>query len=278
LLFDSLIDDVEEADEVDEFRYTFGAEFGYLTNIRRESRLRLFYDVTLHSFSENAPLLPGQTERPDFQVHTINVGYLHAFSPTLVGDAAVGYAITTSDDTTEDDHAAFVANLGLTKTLRDGRIALRYRRTLTSGRGEGGSVLADIFTLTILTGLTPKITAGLSSNLSFFDFQAAGDEDEDRTFWVIRPSLAYQMLRFWRLSFDYEFSSTNFESSTQADRTEHHLIFTSQFTIREALFLSLIYRYSARQFGDGATDGDQDFKRNEVLLSVSYAPTFLFGR
>jgi hypothetical protein len=276
LLFDSLVDDVGQVDEVDEFRYTFGAEFGYLTDIRRESRLRLFYDVTLHTFAENGPLSPGETEQPDFQVHTINVGYFHAFSPTLVGDVAVGYAITRSDAATEDDHNAFIANLGLTKTLRDGRIAFRYRRTLTSGRGEGGSVLADIFTLAIATSLTPKITAGLSSNLSFYNFLAT-DED-DRTFWVIRPGLAYQMLRFWRLSFDYDFSITSFDTSTRADRTEHQLTFTSQFTIREALFLSLIYRYRARQFGSGATEGDEEFNRNEVMLTVSYAPTFLFGR
>jgi hypothetical protein len=193
-----------------------------------------------------------------------------------VGDVAVGYAITTSDAAAEDDHNAFVANLGLTKTLRDGRIVFRYRRTLTSGRGEGGTVLADVFTLAIFTGLTPKITAGLSTNLSFFDFQAT--EDDDRTFWIIRPSLAYQMLRFWRLSVDYDFAVTNFDTATRADRMEHQLTFTSQFTIREALFLSLIYRHRARQFGSGNTDGDEEFNRNEVMLTVSYAPTFLFGR
>jgi hypothetical protein len=276
LLFDSFIEDVEEADEVDEFRYTLGAEFGYLMNIRRESRLRFFYDATLHNFSENAPLSPGQAETPDFQVHTFNVGYLHSFSPTLSGDAAVGYAMTASDDPAEDDNTAIVANTGLTKTLRDGRIALRYRRNFTSGRGDGGSVLADIFTLAIASALTPKITAGLGTNFSIFDFQAR--DDDDRTFWTIRPSLAYQMLRFLRLSFDYGFSITDYDSSARADRTEHLLTFISQFTIREALFLSLIYRHRTRQFSEGDTDDDVPFSRNEVLLTVTYAPTFLFGR
>jgi hypothetical protein len=184
--------------------------------------------------------------------------------------------MTNSDAATEDDNSVFIANLGLTKTLREGRIALRYRRTLTSGRGEGGTVLADVFTLAIVSGLTPKITAGLSTNLSFFDFQEAGEDD--RTFWVIRPNLAYQMLRFWRLSFDYDFAITNFDPSTRADRTEHRLTFTSQFILREALSLSLIYQYRNRQFGEGATDGDEEFNRNEVVLTVTYAPTFLFGR
>jgi hypothetical protein len=276
LLFDSLIEDVENVSEVDEYRYTLGAELGYSTNVRRGSLVRLFYDATFHNFSANAPLLPGQSEQPNFQVHTFNVGYLHPFSPTLVGDASVGYAMTTSDAAAEDDHTAFVANLGLTKTLREGNISFRYRRSLTSGRGEGGSVLADTFTLAILTGLTSKITAGISSNLSFFDFQES--EDEDRTFWTIRPKLSYQMLRFWQLSFDYDFSITNFDISTRADRTEHRLTFASQFTIRQALFLILTYRHRTRQFSEGFTDGDNDFTRNEVMLTVTYAPTFLFGR
>jgi hypothetical protein len=278
LLFNSLIEDVEEADEVDEFRYTLGAELGYLTDIRRENRLRLFYDVTLHNFSENAPLSPGASEEPDFQVHTFNVGYLHAFSPTLAGDAAVGYAMSNSDDAAEDDHAAFIANLGPVKTLRDGRIALRYRRSLTSGRGEGGNVLADTFTLTIASVLTPKITAAINTNLSFFDFLSENKNNDDQTFWIIRPTLAYQMLHFLRLSFDYSFSITDYNIATRADRTEHLLTFASQFTIREALFLSLIYQYRTRQFSGGNTDGDNQFNRNQVMLTVTYAPTFLFGR
>ena len=163
LLFDSLIEDVEDDDEVDEYRYTLGAELGYLTNVLRGNRLRLFYDVTFHNFSENGPLLPGQAEEPDFEVHTINAGYLHTFSPTFSGDVAVGYAITASDDAEQDGNTAFVANLGLTKTLRDGRITFRYRRDFTSGGGDGGSVLADIFTFAISTGLTPKITASLGT-------------------------------------------------------------------------------------------------------------------
>ena len=276
LLFDSLIDDVEDPDDVDEFRYTLGAELGYLTNVPRGNRLRLFYDVTFHNFSENGPLLPGQAAEPDFQVHTINVGYLHTFSPTLSADAAVGYAITASDDAEQDGNTAFVANLGLTKMLRDGSITFRYRRTFTSGGDEGGSVLADIFTFAISTSVTPKITASLGTNLSFFDFQESGDDD--RNFWLIRPSLAYQMLRFWRLSFNYEFAITNFDSSTRADRTDHRLSFASQFTIREALFLSLTYRYRVRQFDAGDAEGDEDFNRNEVMLTLTYAPTFLFGR
>ena len=72
--------------------------------------------------------------------------------------------------------------------------------------------------------------------------------------------------------------SRTYDSSTRADRTDHRLAFASQFTIREALFLSLTYRYRIRQFDAGDTDGDEDFNRNEVMLTLTYAPTFLFGR
>lgn len=275
VLFESLIEDVEDPNEVDEFRYTIGTELGYLMDVRRGSRLRLFYDVTFHTFSQNGPVASG-TEQPDFQVHTINIGYRHDFTPTLLADVSAGYAITASEIATADGDTGLVANIGLTKTLRNGRIALRYRRNFTSGGGEGGSVVADTFTLAISSDLSSKITATLSANLSTFDFQEAGGED--RSFVTIRPNLAYQMLRFWGLSFGYDFSMTNFESSGRADKVDHRLTFTSQFTIRESLFLGLTYRYRARQFGDGDQRGDSEFNRNEVVLTLTYAPPFLFGR
>jgi hypothetical protein len=93
-------------------------EFGYLTHVSRGNRIRLFYDLTFHNFSENPPLQPGETEQPDFQVHTINIGYRHAFSPTFSGDVAMGYAITTSNSSLAGENAALVANFGLVKTLR----------------------------------------------------------------------------------------------------------------------------------------------------------------
>lgn len=274
LLFDSLIEDVEAPDEVDEFRYTLGVELGYLTHIRRNSRIRLFYDVTFHTFSENAPVAPG-TEQADFEVHTINIGYRHEFSPTLSGDVAAGYAITTSEDPIIDGDTAFVANVGITKALRTGAIALRYRRTLTSGRGEGGSVLADIFTATASSRLAPKITASLGTNLSFFNFQES--DANNRTFWAVRPTLIYEVLRFWALSLAYDFSLTDFEGAEEADRTDHRFSFSSQFTVRQSLFLSLSYLYRSRHFGEGIPE-DNEFDRHQVMLTLTYAPTFLFGR
>jgi hypothetical protein len=139
--------------------------------------------------------------------------------------------------------------LDSSKRSGNGSISLRYRRNFTSGGGEGGEVLADILTLTVSSALTPKITASLGSNLSFFNFLQETDDDEDRMFLVIRPNLTYDILRFWRLSLAYEVAFTNFDSSTQADRLDHRFTFASQFTIRESLFLSLTYRSRIGIFG-----------------------------
>jgi hypothetical protein len=137
--------------------------------------------------------------------------------------------------------------------------------------------LADVFTLVVSSGLTPKIVASLGSNLSFFNFQE--EDDEDRMFWVVRPNLTYQILRFWRLSIAYDFSITNFDISSRADRVDHFLTFASQFTIRESLFLGMTYRYRTRQFGEGSIESnDNEFDRNEIMLTLTYAPTLLFGR
>jgi hypothetical protein len=276
-LFESLIENVEDPDELDEFRNTVGVELGYLTDVSRGNRIRLFYDLTFHTFSEN----PSSTvdPQPSFQVHSINMGYRHTFSPTFSGDVAVGYSITTSDSSTAGGDSGFVTNIGLTRTLRNGSIAFRYRRNFTSGGGEGGVVMADVFTLTVASGLTPKITASLGSNLSFFNFLEEEEDDEDRMFLAIRPNLTYEILRFWRLSLVYEFAFTNFDSSANADRFDHRFTFASQFTVRESLFLSLTYQSRIRKFGGGTIEeGDQEFNRNAVMLTLTYAPTFLFGR
>jgi hypothetical protein len=277
LLYNSLIENVEDPGELDEFRNTVGVELGYLTHVSRGNRIRLFYDLTFHTFSEN----PSSTADPqsDFRVHSINIGYRHTFSPTFSGDVAGGYSITDSDSSTDGDNSAFVTNIGFVRALRNGSIVFRYRRNFGSGRGEGGEVLADVFTLTVASGLTPKITASLGTNLSFFNFLEEEDDDEDRMFLAIRPTLTYDILRFWRLSLAYNFAFTNFDSSTNADRIDHLLTFASQFTVRESLFLNLTYRSRIRKFGGGTIEaGDQEFNRNEVTLTLTYAPTFLFGR
>jgi hypothetical protein len=279
-LYNSLIENVEDPDEVDEFRNTVGVELGYLTDVRRGNRLRLFSDVTFHHFSEN-PSSTVTDPPDDFRVPTINIGYLHNFSSIFSGDIAVGYSITNSGSS-GGGFSGFVTNIGFVRALRTGSISFRYRRNFTSGGGEGGEVMADVLTLTVASGLTPKITASLGSNLSFFNFLEEADDDEDQMLLAIRPSLTYEILRFWRLSLFYNFAFTNFYSSTNADRIDHNLIFASQFTVRESLFLSLTYRSRVRNFGKGMREEDeedeQEFNRNEVTLTLTYAPTFLFGR
>jgi hypothetical protein len=271
LLFVSLIDDVSVPEEVDEHQYTVGADLGYLVHIARKSRVSVSYDATWHTFTANAPL--ARATPADFTVHTGKTGVQHHFSPTLSGDIALGYAVVTSDDPVLDGDASIVATLGIVKTLHTGQASFNYRRGFISGGGGGGSVIADTLTVSVSTGLTAKITTGLSSNLSFFDFH----QDSDRLFWTIRPSLLYQMLRFWSFSVAYDYAVTNFTQIDRADRRDHRLTFLSRLAIRERLFLDLTYRYTSRQF-DVVTllDRTREFNRNEVMLTVTFAPTFLF--
>jgi hypothetical protein len=110
--------------------------------------------------------------------------------------------------------------------------------------------------------------------LSFFDFQTA--TGDDRLFWAIQPGLVYQVLRFWTLSVAYDYRLTNFYTATNSDRRDHRLIFTSQFQLREQLFLEFAYRYTARRFDEVIVGQGGEFERNEVLLTLTFAPTFIF--
>ena len=275
LLFESVIDNVNIPQEVDEFQYTIGAEFGYLVHIARASRVTVAYDVAFHTFSQNAPGAAGGITVADFNVHTAKVGFRHALSPTLSGNIAIGYSVVTSDDPTQDGNSGIAADLGITKTLRTGQAAFTYNRGFTSGGGQGGTVIADVFTVSFATNITPKVTAGLATNLSFFNFQRA--TDVDRLFWTIRPDLAYQILRFWRLSLAYDYALIDYDRATIADQYTHRLTFISQVALKERLFLNLNYRYTSRRFSTGAAfSGTQEFDRNEIMLTLTYAPTFRF--
>jgi hypothetical protein len=273
LLFASLIDDVNVPQEVDEYRYTLGAEFGYLVHLARASRVTVAYDVDFHTFAQNA----GGITAADFNVHSALVGFRHAFSPTLSGNAAIGYSVVTSDDPIQDGESAIVGNIGIIKTLRTGQIAANYRRDFTTGGGQGESALADIFTATLTINITSKVTASLGTNLSFFNFQEAQAREDDRLFWTIRPSLAYQALRVWRLFLAYDYALTDYDPATTADRYDHRVIFLSQLMLKEQLFLNLSYIYRSRQSSTGTTvSGTQSFDRNEITLMLTYAPTFRF--
>lgn len=273
LLVASLIDDVSVPDGVDEYRYTIGAELGYLVHTARKSRVSVSYDVTFHTFANNAPL--ARAKPADFEVHTAKTGARHNFSPTLSGTMALGYAVVTSVDPVLDGDAGIVANVGLTKTLRTGQASLNYRRSFISGGGGGGNVVVDTFAVSFSAGLTAKITAGLSSDLSFFDFRQA--TRNNRLAWTLRPSLVYQMFRFWSLSVASEYATTDFARADRADQHELRWTFMSQFALRERLFLNLTYRSTSRQFDEVTPrDRTQEFDRNEIMLTVTFAPPFFF--
>jgi hypothetical protein len=283
LLFDNLIEDVDDPDEVDEVRYAVGAEFGYLTHIQRQNRILLAFRTDIFDFDDNPdPNVDpdGQiSDEDDFLVHTASVGYEHHFSPTLTSTARLGYSFTSGLDSDDgDENSGIVGSIDLEKLLRTGSASIRYQRSLTSGGGVGGQVVADRVVTQIATNLSPKITAGLGANVTVMDFQAQEDDDQDRVYFTIRPSLGYQVLRALRLSASYDFASTIFDESIEPDRTDHRAFFESRLIFRQGWSVALSYEYRTSSFEDGAERSreDDEFTRNRVFLSVTYGPTFRF--
>jgi hypothetical protein len=283
LLFDNLIEDVDDPDEVDEVRYAVGAEFGYLTHIQRQNRILLAFRTDIFDFDDNPdPNVDpdGQiSDEDDFLVHTASVGYEHHFSPTLTSTARLGYSFTSGLDSDDgDENSGIVGSIDLEKLLRTGSASIRYQRSLTSGGGVGGQVVADRVVTQIATNLSPKITAGLGANVTVMDFQAQEDDDEDRVYFTIRPSLGYQVLRALRLSASYDFASTIFDESIEPDRTDHRASFESRLILRQGWSVALAYEYWTRSFEDGTERNREfdEFTRNRVFLSVTYGPTFRF--
>jgi len=283
LLFENLIEDVEDPDEVDEVRYTVGTEVSYFTHIQRQNRVLLAFTTDIFNFEGNPdPDADPDAQIPDeddFLVHTASVGYEHHLSPTLTTTARLGYSFTAGLDSEDgDQNSGIVGSIGLEKLLRTGSASIRYARSLTSGGGIGGQVVADRVVTQIATNLSPKITAGLGANVTLLDFQEEEDDDQDRVYFTIRPSLSYQVLRPLRLSASYDFASTIFDQSIEPDWTEHRAIFESRLIFRKGWSMALAYEYRTRSFEDEAERSREfdEFTRNRVFLSVTYGPTFRF--
>jgi len=285
LVFNSIVNNVDIPTEVDETSYSAGVNLGYLTNVARRSTGYLSYLVTFHTFQANASVTPGNATA-DFQVQSGNVGFRHEITPTLSGNVAIGYSIVTSKDSQLDGDSGVVASLEVAKTFSIGRMSLKYTRDFTSGGGAGGVVLADTLRLSFFAEITGKITAALDSSISHYNFQSIlasqiVTNGGDRFVWAIRPSLTYQILRPWRLSASYAYELTDFAKGglnlNIANIGDHRFTFTSQVALRQWLLLDLSYRYSTRELSDGISLlGVEPFYRNEVILRLTAAPSFLF--
>jgi hypothetical protein len=218
-------------------------------------------------------------DEDDFLVHTASVGYEHHFSPTLTTIARVGYSFTEGVDRDDGDQdSGIVGSIDLEKVLRTGSASIGYQRSLTSGGGSGGQAVLDRVVAQITTNLSPKITAGLGANVTFLDLQAQEDDDKDRVYFTIRPSLGYQVLRTLLLSASYDFASTIFDASNEPNRTDQRVFFESRLILRKGWSAAVSYEYRTRRFEDvdGGGREDDEFTRNRVFLSVTYGPTFRF--
>ncbi len=282
LLFENLIEDVQDNDELDEFRYILGTEVGYLTNVARQNRAILTYTASIFTFSDNcdmseqmAGICTTQRNSDDFTVHTATVGYEHNLSATMSARAAVGYAITASDRCAIDGNDAFVASLGFTKTLRTGQFALSYERSFTSGGGTADEVVSNRFIGRFRFRPTAKITTTLAGSLALLNFTedvGSAVNDDDRLFVTLRPSIHYQILRYLSLNAAYSFALSNFQEDARSDRTDQRLSISAIFAIRAGLFVDLTYQLRDRAFDSTAEELREidEFTRNEVILRVSY--------
>src|SRR5262249_17935286 len=87
LLFARYMEHVSLAQEVDETRYSFGAEVGYLVDVPRRSKAYVSYVATFYTFDQNSSTTTN-LRSANFQVHTAVAGLRHSFTPTLLADAA----------------------------------------------------------------------------------------------------------------------------------------------------------------------------------------------
>jgi hypothetical protein len=278
----NLVDDVDIPEELDEFRYTVGTELGYIFNVARNSRVFVAYQATFENFRDNG-IVPLGTSDAAFQVHAIGPGVQHDLTPTLTVQAALGYSFTTSDAPQKDGHDGVIGNVQLTKTFNKGQASLGYARRFSAEGDTGDVVTDDTVSARASINLTGKLMARLDGNVSWINFQGVTSstltsDNDDRRFLSIRPGLTYQILRPWGVSVAYIYEYTDYTDSTIADTSDHRVLLSTQYALREWLVLGLSYRYGARrEHGGNVTVGGVDeFTGNQVMLTVTAMPTLRF--
>ena len=282
VVFGNLVDDVDVPDEFDEFRYTVGTDLGYTFNVARNSRAFVAYQATFESFRDNG-IVPAGGSDAAFQVHAFGPGVRHELTPTLAVDAGLGYSFTTSDAPQKDGNSGVIGNVKLTKTFNKGQASLGYARRFGAD-GTTGDVLIDDTVSAIATiNLTGKLTARLDGNVSWFNYQSVTtttgtSDNSDRRFLSIRPGLTYQILRPWGISVAYIYEYTDYTEGTTANTSDHRLLLSTQYALREWLVLGLSYRYGTRNVhGSGVTvSGVDEFTGNQVMLTLTASPSLRF--
>jgi len=283
VLFGNLIDNVDIPQELDEFRYRVGTDLGYLIDVARNSRVFVGYQVTFESFSANGTPPPGLSDAA-FQVHTIGTGVRHELTPTLAVDAGLGYNFTTSDDPQKDGHNGFAMNAMLTKTFHNGQASLGYVRRFSAVGSTGSVTNEDTVSVAASINLTGKLTARFDSNVTWSNPQSVpgilNADNSDQRFSSIRPGLTYQILRPWSVSMAYAYEYTDYTSSSFANLSNHRLLLSTQYALREWLVLGLFYGYRAQHahgnISQGAQTGVNDFTNNQVMLTVTASPALRF--
>ena len=282
VLFGSLVDDVSVPQELDEFRYTVGAELGYALNVARDSRVFVGYQVTFESFRDNG-IVPSVNADAAFQVHAIGTRVRHELTPTLAVDAGLGYSFTTSDAPQKDGKHGVIGNIKFTKTFNNGEASLGYARRFSAGGSTGDVVIDDTVSAIASINLTGKLTARLDGNVSWFNFQSVTtstptSNNSNRRFLSIRPGLAYQILRPWRVTVAYIYEYTDYTDSNTANLSNPRLSLSTEYALREWLVLGLSYRYGAQRVhgGNVTVAGVDEFTDNQVMLTVTASPKFRF--
>jgi len=143
-------------------------------------------------------------------------------------------------------------------------------------------VFEDTVNAVASINLTGKLTAKLESNVSWFNFQGVttttpNSNNSDQRFLSIRPGLTYQILTPWNVSVAYAYTYTDYTDSSTANLSNHLLLLSTEYTLREWLVLGLSYGYRAQhEHGNVSQAGVSDFTNNQVMLTVTAKPALRF--
>ncbi len=262
--FSYSLENYEESEyqDSDEYSYELGMDHrltGSDTIFCSYRYRRMFYedDKSLRSYQRR----PGYGGENDTDVQSISIGETHQFPRGL--SLTVSAGIELIDEEHEDSETDWSGSASLTKTFRTGSLGLSFDRSVSTGEGEGGTVVRNSLDLTGRKDFTRHLAGSLST---FFSTEESTSGDEtDNEEWGLILGVDHQISRRLSSALSGSFIRQNSDGWGEGDTDSYRARANVNYLIRPNCSAYCSYSYYQQ---NGRDSTEEDYEDNIVTLGI----------
>lgn len=258
------LENYDESDyqDSDEYTYELGVErrlTGSDTIFCNYRYRRLLYkdDKSLKSYRRR----PWYGEENDTDVQSVTIGETHRFPRELVLTVSAG--VEFIDEEHEDNDTDWSGRVSLTKAFRTGSLSLSFNRSISTGSGEGGTVVRNSLDLTGRKDLTRHLTGNFTA-ICYTEKSVSGDETDSENRELIL-GIDYQISRRLSSALSGSFMKQDSDGWGEGDIDSYRAGINLNYLIRPNCSAYCSYSYYQH---DGRDPYEEDYEDNLVIVGI----------